>query len=115
MKGGEISYTFYVHFQIILNQRSPTEEQTDWAFGEIQEICQEHASRNEYIELVLDYIPALVRCIKPYSPSEMHDHLVKLISTVLFKCRKKKFSKFACLKIIKGVEFFAQVLIEQVK
>lgn len=75
-------------------------------------ICQKHASHHEYMELVIDSIPALVRCIKPYSPGEMHDHLVTVISKVLVQCRKRKFSKFACLKIIEGVEYFAQVFIK---
>lgn len=72
-------------------------------------ICDTHSSHHEYIELVVDYIPSLVRCIKPYSPGEMHDHLITLISKVLKLCKRKKFSKFVCHKIIKGVEYFAQV------
>lgn len=94
----------------MLNQRCPSEEQTDWAFGEIQQICTEHPTHNEYIELIVDYIPALVRCVKPYANGDMHDHLIQLISKVLRRCKTKKLSQFACLKIIKGVEHFAQVL-----
>lgn len=95
--------------QIILSQRCPSEQQTEWAFQEILEICSEHASHNEYIELVVEHIPALVRCVKPYGNGDMHDNLIQLISKVLKRCKTKKLSHFACLKIIRGVEYFAQV------
>lgn len=61
--------------------------------------------------MVVDHIPALVRCVKPYGHTEMHDNLIQLISKVLKRCKTKKLSHLACLKIIKGVEYFAQVFI----
>lgn len=98
-----------------MNQRCPSEQQTDWAFGELQIICDTHPSHHEYIELVVDHIPALVKCVKPYGADEMHDHLFTLISKVLRRCKQKKFSRFTCLKIIHGVQYFAQVFIERIK
>lgn len=101
---------FGSHSQIIFNQRCPSEEEIEWAFDELKEICEKQKSNCDYMELIVDRIPALIKCVKSYTDSEMLDDLITLISIVLKLCKKKKFGMSVSIKIIKCVQFFAQVI-----
>lgn len=59
------------------------------------------------MELVIDQIPALIKCVK--HESDMHDDLVELISGILMLCKKKKFGQTLTIKMIKNVQYFAKV------
>lgn len=93
--------------QIILHQKSPSEQAIDWAFTEIQSICQHLSSHNDYMELVADNIPALVKCVKPYN--HMHDDLMILLSSFLKRIKSKKYGQRISIKAIKSVQYFVQV------
>lgn len=93
--------------QIILNQKSTSEQSTDWAFTEIQTICQHLSTHNDYMELVADNIPALVKCVKPHR--NMHDDLIILLSSFLKRIKTKKYGQRISIKIINSVQYFVQV------
>lgn len=68
-----------------------------------------HKTHQGYMELVVDNIPALIKCIKPYP--NLHDDLIELLTSFLMQTKSKKFQTGPQIteKLIKSVQFFAQV------
>lgn len=71
-------------------------------------MCEKLNSHPDYMELIADQIPALVKCVKPY-PS-MLDDLIELFAVFLRKSKFKKFGQRITIKIIQSVQYFAQVM-----
>lgn len=59
------------------------------------------------MELVIDQIPALIKCVKP--DSDMHSELIELITPILLLCKRKKFGQHLTIKMIQNVQYFAKV------
>ncbi|XP_055323121.1 serine/threonine-protein kinase ATM isoform X2 [Sitodiplosis mosellana] len=105
-KRNEDLFILFQLIKIILNQRHPSETLTEWAFSEMKEICMRLTSHHGYMEMVVENIPALIKCVKPYT--DLHDDLINLLSSFLKQIKSKKYGPHISIKIIKSAHYFAQ-------
>ncbi|XP_031619505.1 serine/threonine-protein kinase ATM [Contarinia nasturtii] len=96
--------------KIILSQLNPSEALVEWAFDEIKKICTNLSSQHDYMEMVVDNIPALVKCVKPHV--DLHDDLINLLTSFLKQIKSKKYGPRISIKVIQSVQYFAQEFFE---
>lgn len=62
------------------------------------------------MELVVDLLPALIKQVKQHQCyEEMYEDLKKLLITFVKRLKSKNFGPSICLKVIKSLQYYAQV------
>lgn len=74
----------------------------------MKKICEKLGSQHEYLQLIADNIPALIKCVKPFD--SMHDDLIQLLTVFLRKSKSKKYGQRIAIKTIQSMQYFAQVV-----
>lgn len=59
----KITCFFFVSFQIILNQRSPSQSRVDWAMDQLMSISSDYVKNQNYMELVADHLPGNIKIL----------------------------------------------------
>lgn len=62
------------------------------------------------MELTVDFLPALIKRVKPYE--DMHEHLKTLLLAFVKKLKSKNYGPNICLKVIKSIQYYAQVCVD---
>lgn len=65
------------------------------------------------MELIADHIPALVKCAK--LRHRLHNVLITWLLSFLERIKSEKYGQRISVKFINGIQYFAQVIIFQIK